>query len=231
MTNENFLIATEKYLELHASPVIPTDLYIDLEQFDRAMEKYKYSFRRWGQRHLEHQRYGLPLVNLNGELYNNPEVVCYPLDQWNAELPDDQRVNDHTFTTPTEVLSHPAFDCLNDLKPYILRSCILKWMAGSFFYPHTDTKMPSKILRFWGTNDPENVKLRFDKDNTRCNPRDISGATYELADLDIEIEAGRLYLIDTSIIHDARSFADNTYQFFLAFDANSSYDTIAGHLV
>ena len=216
----------QQYLEMHTAPLIPLDMSANIPLFLECMREYQHAFRAWGVKHLEHQRYGLPLVNANGQLHNNPEPVCYPLDQWNAHLADDERVRDHSFQVPTEILSHTAFDFLEPLKDCILRSCILKWMDNSMFYPHTDTKLQGRILRLWGTDRPDMVKLRFDRNGVRSNPRDVDNTEFDLAPPDCEVEAGRMYLIDTNIVHDAHSYADNSYQFFLSFDRDKSYEII-----
>ena len=216
----------QQYLDMHTAPLIPLDMCADIGLFHECMTLYQHAFRTWGVKHLENRRYGLPLVNANGELHNNPEPVCYPLDQWNANLEDEDRVRDHSFQVSTKVLSHPAFDFLEPLKDCILRSCILKWMDNSLFYPHTDTKLQGRILRLWGTDRPDKVKLRFDRGGIRSNPREVDSVDHDLAPPNCEVEAGRMYLIDTNIIHDAHSYANNTYQFFLSFDRDQSYKII-----
>ena len=35
-----------------------------------------------------------------------------------------------------------------------------------------------------------------------------------------------MYLIDTNIVHDAHSYANDTHQFFLSFDRDKSYKII-----
>ena len=51
-------------------------------------------------------------------------------------------------------------------------------------------------------------------------PDDIK-KEYESYISEKNVEAGRLYLHDSSIWHDAMSFEDNTYQFFIALDINA----------
>lgn len=219
------MIQENEYLKLHTSVLVPLNIKFDVEQFQKTMEKYQYAFRRWGETHYDKNRFGLALVNKNGDLFNNPEPTCYPLDQWNNKLPFEQRSTDLDFKTFTPVMNEECFNVLDILKPYMVRSCILKWYENSMFYTHSDTSIPSRTIRLWGTNDPLNVKLRFDKYNRRCNPADVSSNEFELVDTDIEVEAGRLYIIDTNIVHDARSFTNETYQFFFAL-AEESYETI-----
>jgi len=108
----------------------------------------------------------------------------------------------------------------------MVRSAILRWDAESFFWPHTDTWMPSPILRLWGTTEPNKVKIQFDKKRRRSNPQDVKSMNPQVEDFeDFAIEAGRLYVIDTSIIHAARSYGnDVTYQFFIAIHVDGIED-------
>lgn len=69
------------------------------------------------------------------------------------------------------------------------------------FLPHIDTSIPSLWLRLWmGT---EGIVVRFYNEETK-----------ELES--VEYEPGRVYLIDTSIIHDAYTTEDNVFQLFLS---------------
>ena len=149
------------------------------------MHEYRYAFRRWGTKHTEYPRYGAPLVNLNGDMFNNPEPICYPLNQWNEGKKEEDKVRDPKCTSPTPMLSESCFDPLEPIKPFMYRSAILKWHTTGHFKPHTDTKIPSDIIR--------------EKD----------------------IEAGRLYITDTHVIHDASSIGDNVYQFFISLSTDS----------
>ena len=44
--------------------------------------------------------------------------------------------------------------------------------------------------------------------------------TYDLV-RETEIEAGRLYITDTHVIHDASATGDNVFQFFIALSTDS----------
>ena len=220
------MIQEKEYLNLYYNKLIPLDIKFNVDEFRKTMEKYKYAFRRWGVAHLDKRRYGLPLVNENGDLFNNPEPVCYPLDQWNKDLPLEEKKGDVHFKCFTPVMDETCFDVLNEIKPYMVRSCILKWYDNSLFLPHSDTRIPSRIIRLWGTDNPEKVKIRFAKNNLRSIPVDVVKKEFELENHDVNIEPGRLYLMDTNIIHDAQSYANETYQFFFALTPES-YDTVA----
>ena len=186
------------------------------------MYEYRYAFRRWGVNHLEYPRYGAPLVNLNGEMFNNPEPICYPLNQWNEGKSEEDKVRDPKCIIPTEMLSASCFDPLAPLKPFMYRSAILLWHDTGHFKPHTDTKVPSDIIRLWGTNDPDNMVFRFDKDRKTANPREVAegNLSYDLV-RETDIEAGRLYITDTHVIHDALATGDNVFQFFISLSTDS----------
>lgn len=217
-------LSLEEYLEFHPNWLQPIDIKLDVDVFEKSMHEYRYAFRRWGVKHTEYPRYGAPLVNMNGEMFNNPEPVCYPLDQWNDGVPQDEKIWDTMVKTPTEMLSDPCFDPLNPLKQYMLRSCILKWHNTGHFKPHTDTWIPSEIIRLWGTNDPDNCVLRFDRNSKRGSPREVMGADSDLVRVE-NVEAGRLYIIDTHVIHDAAAIGDNVFQFFIALSSDAK-DTL-----
>lgn len=219
----------EQYESFHLENLQPLDICIDVDLFEKQMEEYKYAFRRWGIKHTKYPRYGAPLVNLNGEMFNNPEPVCYPLDQWNGALPQEERIYDPMITTPTEMLSASCFDPLEPLKPFMYRSAILKWHKTGHFKPHTDTDIPSDIIRLWGTNDPANMLLQFDKNRTRAHPFDVPNTEFELEPA-TQVEAGRLYIIDTHVIHDAHALGDNVFQFFIALSTDS-IDVLKEHLL
>jgi hypothetical protein len=92
---------------------------------------------------------------------------------------------------------------LETFKNYWFRSNILKWQAGAEFKPHIDTILPSPWLRLWGTTNAENLEIRYwDTDENQM--RSVQN-----------VESGRIYLIDTSCVHDAVGHGDS-YQFFLS---------------
>jgi hypothetical protein len=206
------------YFDIHRQPLTPLDIKVDVTQLCNDMNEYRYAFRRWGLKHLKYPRFGAPLVNENGEMFNNPEPVCFPLDQWYEMMGDKDTYEDTYYTEPTELLDAKCFDPLNHIKSYMVRSCILKWNDTGHFKPHIDTGIPTNTIRLWGTNDPENMILRFDKNNKRSNS--IHFSDFDLTPFE-NIEAGRLYIIDTNIIHDAAATGDNVYQFFIALRADA----------
>ena len=225
------MIELDKYLELHTQPVVATDIVIDPQQFDSRMNEWRYGFRSWGEKKKHFPRYGLPLVNQNGSMYNNPEPICYPLDEWLEPLAEEDWVFDRDFTKHTEAFADPIFDPLRVFDGYWCRSCILRWDSEAFFYPHSDTWFPSPILRLWGTTDPDNVKFQFDKNFRRAETTVKEPSIEpEMIDWTGDIEAGRMYIVDTSLVHTARSQGTHsTYQFFLALHSDS-FDLLQMHL-
>ena len=78
-----FIIPEKEYDELHKQNLVPLDIRIDVESFLDDMQQYQSFFKQWGDKFTDLPRYGLPLVNKNGRLDNDPEPVCWPLDRWN----------------------------------------------------------------------------------------------------------------------------------------------------
>ena len=212
------MLSKEEYINFHPTVLQKTNMKFDVSVFYSVMTAYKFAFKTWGREKQHMKRYGLPLINENGSLLNNPEPVCYPLDEWNRNNPNN-RLLDRDFITPTEVLNNSVFDIMEPIKKYMLRSAILRWDEESFFWPHVDTWFPSPILRLWGTTEPDIVKIQFDKQLRRAEkPSNVKEMNPQVEDFtDFEIEAGRLYIIDTSIIHAARTCSNTIgYQFFIA---------------
>ena len=131
-------------------------------------------------------------------------------------------VNETDFTFKTEVMNISSLKVLKPIEKYMIRSCILKFHTLAHFKPHVDTwKEKSSWLRLWGTTHPDSVKLRYKSDEGEKLVWNDIKKEYE-SYIPIEnIEAGRLYLHDSSIWHDAMSFEDNTYQFFIALSPNA----------
>ena len=224
------MIELDKYLQLHTAPVVATDIVIDPGEFESLMQQHQYAFRSWGEKKKHFPRYGLPLVNQNGSMYNNPEPVCYPLDEWLEPLAEQDWVFDRDFTQKTPVFEHSVFDPLKRFDDYWCRSCILRWDSEAFFYPHSDTWFPSPILRLWGTTDPDNVKFQFDREFRRApTPGTVGSMEPDMVDWQGDIEPGRMYIVDTSLKHTARSQGTHpTYQFFLAVHSDA-FDLLKQH--
>lgn len=203
----------DDYNALHTSHLIPTNIKIDVELFRNTMTKYDQFFRDWSKNRPEMLgiRQGLPLVNLTG---NHDDVIDHsigPLDYYNNNHPDNQ-LHEADITTPTEILAESCFDPLDDIKPYLVRSSILKWHPGANFVPHVDLGVPTAHFRLWGTDNPESIKVRFENENSQF--------------VEIEnVEPGRLYIIDTAKLHDAVCIGTMGYQFFIAVMA-TSYDLL-----
>ena len=230
----------EDYVDLHKQNLQPTDIKIDVDLFLLEIEQYKKDFKQWGDKFQEFGRYGLPLVNMNGMLNNKLEPSCWPLDRWNFvnlgynDTPEDftkfytssfdmdYMVNETDFTISTEVMDMSSLKVLKPIEKHMIRSCILKFHTLGHFKPHIDTwNDKSSWLRLWGTTHSESVKLRYKSDDGEKLIWNDIKKEYESYISEKNVEAGRLYLHDSSIWHDAMSFEDNTYQFFIALDINA----------
>jgi hypothetical protein len=201
-----------KYWDLHNNFLTSLDLKIDLKLFYDQMHTVKKYFKPWGNNRpeLNHVRKGLPLVNLDGEYKTDVDLSIGPLDEHNKDHPDNCYL-ENDFTIPTDILNLSSFEPLNVIKPYMCRSSILYWEYPANFNPHWDVVLPTVNLRLWGTDNPDNICLRFKKNNEMIDCKNI--------------EPGRLYLIETSTIHDATCIKNEVFQFFIALNIYS-YDTI-----
>lgn len=190
-------LSIEDYYNLHTSFIVPLNLKIDTKQYKHEIGQYSSSFRVWGDSHLDWPRFGIPLFNLTGNLNDEEDPSCWPLDKWWKKHPD--RVYwDHDFNKPTEVISLKSLTPLSLLHPFMIRSNLLKWNTGGRFVPHVDM-VPELIthIRLWGTTEsPKDYELKFG--NTA-----------------VEFEPGRLYLIDTIASHSAIAHCDDAHTFFI----------------
>lgn len=188
------------YYELHQEFLTPLDLKIDLTVFENEIAEFDSLFRRWGQKDLP--RFGLPLINLTGKLDDQQDPSIGSLEEY-ARLNPNNFYIENDFVTPTSALDMNCLSVLDPLKPYLTRSSILKWNSGAEFVPHIDTIVPTPWLRLWAVSTADDFTLAY-----------FQNAVFQTV---TDIEPGRLYLIDTSRVHYAKSFnADTVYQFFLS---------------
>jgi hypothetical protein len=194
-------VSTHDYLELHAGFLTPTTIKINSDQFLKEIATYETHFEQWGTQYLDLPRYGLALVNLDGTLKKN-DPINGSLYEWNVKFPESPIIESDCLI-PTAVMKLQSLEPLNIFNGHWCRSNILKWEQCADFKPHIDTIVPSPWIRLWGTTNPENVDVRYDNGQG------------ELIKVD-NIEAGRIYIIDTSIVHTASSVNGTVHQFFLS---------------
>ena len=194
-------VSTQDYLELHNDFLTPTSIKINSGQFLEEILIYESYFEQWGTQHQDLPRYGLALVNLDGTLKNS-DPINGSLYEWNVNFPD-RPIIESDCLIPTPVMQLESLEPLNIFNSHWCRSNILKWEQSADFKPHIDTIVPSPWIRLWGTTNPENIDIRYDNGQG------------ELVKAD-NIEAGRIYIIDTSIVHTASSINGTVYQFFLS---------------
>lgn len=222
-------LSKEEYYKLHTSNLRPLKISIEIDKFFEDIKTI--NFQQWGDLHLEFPRFAFALVNQDGVIKDD-DPACYPLDRYNfiQEYPQykmsalsdehvlawrryyssikiDDVINETQFTKPTKYLSKNCFDVLDPLKPYMLRSCILRWDYLGHFKKHVDSFHPTKWLRLWGTTNPEKMVLRYEQDGAMIKENNII--------------AGKLYLHDSIRPHEALAFDDNVYQFFIALKIDS----------
>lgn len=190
-------VSESDYRKLHTKPLVGTSIAVDTTKL--CEELAKYSFVQWGNNHTHLPRYGLALVNQTGLLVDN-DPINGSLMAWNKDNPDTPLIETDC-TKPTEVMSISSLEPLRIFDGYWTRSNVFKWDKGALFLPHIDTCVPSAWLRLWMAT--EGVVVRF-----------YNESTGELESVDYE--PGRLYIIDTSLVHDAYATEDNVYQLFLS---------------
>jgi hypothetical protein len=199
-------VDNENYISLHRDFLTPLSVKINVELFHKEIVKFNSHFEQWGSEHIHLPRSGIALVNQDGVL-KSQDPINGSLYEWNKKFPN-QPIIESDCTTPTEVMQIESLRPLEIFKNHWFRSNILKWQAGAEFKPHIDTILPSPWLRLWGTTDAENLEIRYwDPDENQM--RSVQN-----------IESGRIYLIDTSRVHDAVGHGDS-YQFFLSVSTDS----------
>jgi hypothetical protein len=188
------------YRLLHPYPLTATTISIDPIQFKKEIKKWDSVFERWGKDHTHLSRYGASLVNQDGSFLKD-DPINGSLMAWNKDNPDMPLIETDC-RKPTDLMSLPSLSSLDIFKGYWCRSNILKWNREAKFLPHIDTIVPSPWIRLWASMD-DNIIIRF-----------YNKVTGELESA--SFEPGRIYLIDTSLVHDAYATGDNSFQLFLS---------------
>jgi hypothetical protein len=194
-------VSNSDYSELHQSFLTPTSIKIDCDQFLKEIDHYSNDFEQWGTQHTHLPRYGLALVNQDGKI-KKKDPVNGSLYEWNVRFPDNPIIENDCLV-PTEVMQLSSLSPLSIFDGHWCRSNIFKWHSRADFKPHIDTVVPSPWIRLWGTTNPKSLEVRYDN----------GSGELILAD---NIQAGRIYIIDTSLVHDAVSLDNTVYQFFLS---------------
>ena len=194
-------IDNQKYISLHTAPLIPLEIKIDCESFILEIQKFDNFFQKWGTNDDLPNRFGISLVNLDGKFIDQ-DPINGSLHIWNRNNPNIPLI-ETDFQKPTPLMSIESLSLLQSFNNYWCRSNILKWYKNAEFKPHIDTALPSPWFRLWGTNDASKIDLVFyNEDNQPINIEPI--------------ESGRIYLIDTSLVHYVQCTDDIVYQFFLS---------------
>ncbi len=207
-------VSSYEYKSLHKKFLTATTIKIDIELFLDEINLYSDQFQPWGTKHKDIPRYGLALVNQNG-MFNENDPINGSLHEWNKLYPSSPIIETDCQKL-TDAMSMISLRPLRIFDNHWCRSNILKWHTGAHFKPHIDTVLPSPWLRLWATTDSDNLDIRYDQgDGTLIKFENI--------------EKGRVYIIDTSIVHDAISYSDNVYQLFLS-TLPSSINILKEHL-
>jgi hypothetical protein len=199
-------INEEQYRFVHKQFLTPLDIKINVEEFIKDITAYDKFFQPWGGKKFP--RYGIPLVNHNGKHNNETDPTNGSLTDWNVGHPENKFI-ETDFRAKTEIINCKSLNPLSIFDGTWCRSNILKWSEGGEFVPHIDAVIPCYWLRLWGTTCTEGFELSYYDSN------------YRLITVK-DIEPGRIYLIDTTLIHQARStHGSSIYQFFISVDPNA----------
>jgi len=201
--NISEFISIDDYEQLHQEFLTPTSIKIDMDILKHDLESYQVFFQQWGQHRSHVPRYGIALVNLDGVLDRTQDPTNGSLYEWSSLNPD-KKIIESDCVIPTELINLLSLKPLRVLDDHWCRSNILKWNKGAEFVPHIDNCVPAPWIRLWATSDADNLDLRFYNKKTKSMEKVKS------------IEEGRVYIIDTSIVHDAKAHNDNIYQLFLS---------------
>jgi len=184
------------YYRIHNQFLRPTSICVDVQQFETDMKSYHHLFRQWGYNRPHRPRYGISLFNLDGDIRGDRDFGCTPLDR----QPEGYHYKENDFNTPTEVfLNSKSLRVFDPISDYMIRSNILLWHKHANFQPHLDTRpKPENNLRLWGTNDPSGYVFNY------------------LGQECVNVEPGRIYLVDTTRWHWAEAIKDWNYTFFIA---------------
>jgi hypothetical protein len=192
-------VSEEDYKTIHTSPLVPLDLTFDYTNLKTDLLPFINYAEQWGGQHTYMPRLGLALVNQDGILKKN-DPVNGSLYEWNLNNPEHPLLETDC-TSPTTVLNVSSLKNLKIFDRHWCRSNILIWRKGAKFLPHIDTILPAPWLRLWAT-DNKSIALYFTKNNKLIQITNI--------------ELGRIYLIDTSIVHSASCIGDEGIQLFLS---------------
>lgn len=180
---------------MHTDYFVPLDIVVDMDQLEEELKDIEW--KKWvnpDQDFTDRPNYAYALTD--GEIEGS---TYWPNDLWNMEHPD-QPLLDIDFNMPTNFFkfSESLTWIYEIFVEHWSRSHILKWDEMGHFRPHVDTVVPAINYRFWATNKPEDYVIRFE-DKT------IEG-----------LEKGRVYLIDTSKVHEGWSTGENVLTLFLS---------------
>jgi len=182
---------------LHKSFLTPTKLTISLDNFHKEIADFQPYFEPWGIDSTDESRQGISLVNtdgvlkqqdpINGSLMEYNSATRYPLLEVDCK-------------ETTSLFDINSMSSLKKLDGTWYRSNILKWKEKAKFVPHIDSLKPAYWIRLWGVDNPDNIILRYYENGMKVVKN---------------IEPGRIYIIDTTLVHDAIGLGE-CYQWFLS---------------
>lgn len=200
----------DKYYKLFTNFLMPTSIKVDVDLFHNEIVDYHHLFRQWGYNRPHLPRYGISLLNTDGNIRGKEDYGCAPLDT----LPKELNLSEKDFNVKTEVFTNMnSMRVFDPIEKYLIRSNILLWHKHASFVPHIDTAPHMDYnLRLWGNTDPSGYV--FDYVGNKC----------------VDVEPGRIYLVDTTKFHTAIATKDWNYTFFMALH-NSIFDSVESILI
>ena len=94
----------DRYMKLHNNKFMqPTTLKIDIDDFTKEIVEYHPHFRHWGNNRLYLPRFGISLVNLNGDIHGDIDPACGALDIYNRTAKKKLVIvknGDHSLSSP-----------------------------------------------------------------------------------------------------------------------------------
>lgn len=200
------LVSQKDYREIHREFLTPLDMSVDCNELAIQIDLFAPYFKKWGNKRDDMLRSGCALCNIDGKIDQIDNTIGSLFD-WCKQHPNNPILeSDCRMLTP--LMQTPCLSFLHPFTSFFYRSSILKWEQGAHFTPHIDNHFPYPWIRLWATTD-ERVELNYwsaDGKKHSCK----------------NIQKGRLYIIDTSLVHEARwSYSSTLLQLFICLSADS----------
>lgn len=184
----------------------PLNFTVDLEKFNSEVISLKDKFESWGVRKTELSRKGLALTDTKTKVKHDYESgpANWPLDVWNWYHPD-KPLADVDFDQLSKYARH--FESLKEIMdtfaPYLGRTNVTWWNNGDHFTKHFDVSIERPVnYRLWMSNHTGHEHELWMGGRDKNDP---------MTQISLDMEPGRLYLIDTSRYHAGGATVNNVF--------------------